>query len=289
MGVAALSALRPEGHPVTALAGLCCRSFGRSSGFRGLDAHRPGPGPGPVTSTGDDTLESAVCPCASECPRCTVPHTKYTKTKSLKSTQTTQTNVRSASRRQLSQAAGTLLLLLLHRLVYCKATLSLPCADTERGPAAGTTGGLSEDCAAHDNDNATPRSAASFSQRPHGRYHCACLVFSCLVVHHYTSPHLSWWTVQGSPPPASTIANSPQLQLHLSRVSFLRGRGMLARWNCPVCAAAASLRPNDSGIDGWQAATCYSPALARPAPRSLHCHRLSPLLGALQMFPEQSA
>lgn len=49
MGVAALSPLRPEGHPVTALAGLCCRSFGRSSGFRGLDAHRPGPGPGPVT------------------------------------------------------------------------------------------------------------------------------------------------------------------------------------------------------------------------------------------------
>lgn len=115
------------------------------------------------------------------------------------------------------------------------------------------------------------------------------LALSCLVVRHYTSPHLSWWTVQGSPPPASTIANSPQLQLHLSRVSFLRGWGMLARWNCPVCATAASLRPNDNGIDGWQPATCYSPALARPAPLSLHCHRLSPLLGALQMFPEQSA
>lgn len=108
--------------------------------------------------------------------------TTYTGDQESKTPQTTQTNVRSTSRRQLSQAAGTLLLLLLHRLVYCKATLSLPCADTERGPAAGTTGGLSEDCPAHDNDNATPRSAASFSQRPHGRYHCACLVLSCLVL-----------------------------------------------------------------------------------------------------------
>jgi hypothetical protein len=185
--------------------------------------------------------------------------TTYTKTKSLKSTQTTQTNVRSASRRQLSQAAGTLLLLLLHRLVYCKATLSLPCADTERGPAAGTTGGLSEDCPAHDNDNATPRSAASFSQRPHGRYHCACLVLSCLVLSSVITrrPICHGGPYKVAPHQPAQLQIHRKLQLHLSRVSFLRGWGMLARWNCPVCAAAASLRPNDSGIDGWQAATCY--------------------------------
>jgi hypothetical protein len=136
-----------------------------------------------------------------------------------------------------------------------------------------------QDHATHDNDNATPRGAASFSQRPYGRYHCACHVLSSVITRRPIC--------QGGPqpPPASTIANSPQQQLHMSRVSFLRGRGMLARWKMPCLCCVAE--PNC--IDGWQAATCYSPALACPAPLSLHCHRLSPLLGALQMFPEKTA
>ena len=94
-----------------------------------------------------------------------------------------------------------------------------------------------------------------------------CHVLSRLVVRHYTSPYLSWWTVQGSP------HQPAQLQIHRSSSSISTcrvfhsfvGGGMLARWNCPVCATAASLRPNGNGIEGWQPATCYSPALARPA------------------------
>lgn len=42
------------------------------------------------------------------------------------------------------------------------------------------------------------------------------LALSCLVVRHYTSPHLSWWTVQGSP------HQPAQLQIHRSSSSTCR-------------------------------------------------------------------
>jgi hypothetical protein len=96
--------------------------------------------------------------------------------------------------------------------------------------------------------------------------------------------------------PSVKVDRSPhqpaQLQIHRSSSSTCRvfhsfvGGGCWHAGKCPVCLCCVA-EPNC--IDGWQAATCYSPALACPAPLSLHCHRLSPLLGALQMFPEKTA